>query len=110
MSRRPANGGPSSRWCCTRLAAVIIVAFVAFTAGEMMFVPVANAAVAEISPAGAEARYQGLLATAQSLGFSLGPAIGMSVFAFSRPGLWLGTSITACVLGAGTYLVWRVSK
>ncbi len=92
------------------LAAVIIVAFVAFTAGEMMFAPVANAAVAEISPAGAEARYQGLLATAQSLGFSLGPAIGMSVFAFSRPGLWLGTSITACVLGAGTYLVWRVSK
>lgn len=92
------------------LAAIIIVAFVAFTAGEMMFAPVANAAVAGISPLGAEARYQGLLATAQSLGFSIGPAIGMSIFAFSPPGLWLGTSIMAGVLGAGTYLVWRVTK
>lgn len=92
------------------LAVVIVVAFVAFTAGEMMFAPVANAAVAGISPVGAEARYQGLLATAQSLGFSIGPAIGTSVFAFSHSGLWLGTSITACVLGAGTYLVWRVTK
>lgn len=89
---------------------IIIVAFVAFTAGEMMFAPVANAAVAGISPVGAEARYQGLLATAQSLGFSIGPAIGTSVFAFTHPGLWVGTSIVACVLGAGTYLVWRVTK
>lgn len=92
------------------LAAVVIVAFVAFTAGEMAFAPVANAAVAELSPMGTEARYQGLLATAQSLGFSLGPAIGMSVFALSHDALWLGTSVLTCVLAVGLYAVWRISQ
>ncbi|HEY0166907.1 MAG TPA: MFS transporter [Jatrophihabitans sp.] len=92
------------------LAAVIIVAFIAFTVGEMAFAPVANAAVAELSPPGTEARYQGLLATAQSLGFSLGPAIGMSVFAHSHDALWLGTSVLTCALAVGLYAVWRISQ
>lgn len=83
------------------LAAAVIVGFVIFTAGEMVLAPVANAAVAEISPVGAEARYQGLLATAQSLGFSLGPAIGTSLFALSHRGLWFGTAVVACALSAG---------
>jgi predicted MFS family arabinose efflux permease len=92
------------------LAVVIVLALVAFTIGEMMFAPVANAAVAAISPAGAEARYQGLLATAQSLGFSLGPAIGTAVFALSHPGLWTATSVVAVLLSLGIYGVWRISR
>jgi predicted MFS family arabinose efflux permease len=92
------------------LVAVVAIAFVAFTAGEMVFAPVANAAVAELSPPGTEARYQGLLATAQGLGFSLGPAIGTTAFAFSRHALWLGTSVTSCLLAAGVYSVWRISQ
>jgi predicted MFS family arabinose efflux permease len=92
------------------LTAVVVIGFVAFTAGEMAFAPVTNAAVAELSPVGTEARYQGLLATAQSLGFSLGPAIGTSVFALSHDALWWGTSVTTAALAAGLYTVWRVSQ
>ncbi|HTZ43682.1 MAG TPA: MFS transporter [Jatrophihabitans sp.] len=92
------------------LAAVIVVAFIAFTVGEMIFAPVTNAAVAAISPAGTEARYQGLLATAQSLGFSLGPAIGTTVFALSHHGLWIGTLLVAVALSTGIYGVWRISQ
>ncbi len=92
------------------LTVVVVLGFIAFTAGEMAFAPVANAAVAELSPPGTEARYQGLLATAQSLGFSLGPAIGTSVFALSHDTLWWGTSITTAALAAGIYTVWRISQ
>lgn len=92
------------------LAVVIVLGLVAFTIGEMMFAPVANAAVATISPSGTEARYQGLLATAQSLGFSLGPAIGTAVFALSHPGLWTATALVAVLLSLGIYGVWRISR
>jgi MFS family permease len=92
------------------LTVVVVLAFIAFTAGEMAFAPVANAAVAELSPPGTEARYQGLLATAQSLGFSLGPAIGTSIFALSHDTLWWGTSIATAALAAGIYTVWRISQ
>ncbi|MDQ3578548.1 MAG: MFS transporter [Actinomycetota bacterium] len=91
-------------------AAIVIPAFVLFTIGEMIFAPVANAAVAELSPPGATARYQGLLGTAQSLGFSLGPAIGTAVYVASPAGVWWGIAGAAVVSCAGIYLVWRVWK
>jgi MFS family permease len=89
---------------------VVIAGVVVFTVGEMVLAPVANAAVAEISPAGAEARYQGLLATGQSLGFSLGPAIGTSVFAFSHRGLWWATVAAACAFSLGIYGIASLSR
>ena len=89
-------------------AYVVVAAFVLFTVGEMVFAPVANAAVAELSPAGAAARCQGLLATAQSLGFTLGPAIGISIYALSDVLLWAGVGVTAGALCIGFVALWRV--
>ena len=89
-------------------ASLVIVAFTLFTVGEMIFAPVSNAAVAELSPAGTAARYQGLLATAQTLGFSLGPALGVAVYAVSSAGLWVGVAVTAGALCTGFLVIWRL--
>ncbi len=89
-------------------AFMVVAALVLFTIGEMVFAPVGNAAVAELSPPGTAARYQGLLATAQSLGFSLGPVIGITLFGLSHSSLWLITAIAAAVLCGGIYAVWRL--
>ena len=89
-------------------ASLVIVAFTLFTVGEMIFAPVSNAAVAELSPAGTAARYQGLLATAQTLGFSLGPALGVAVYAVSSAGLWVGVAVAAGALCIGFLVIWRL--
>jgi predicted MFS family arabinose efflux permease len=89
-------------------AVLVVAAFAVFTVGEMIFAPVANAAVAQLSPAGKTARYQGLLATAQTLGFALGPAAGTSILPLSAAGLWAGTLGLACLCCAAIYIIWRM--
>ncbi|MET1072828.1 MAG: MFS transporter [Umezawaea sp.] len=93
-----------------KVAILVVPAFVVFTIGEMVFAPVANAAVAELSPPGATGRYQGMLATCQSLGFTLGPALGTAVYALSPSGLWWGIAVVTAVVCAGILLIWKVWK
>ncbi|PRY44625.1 MFS transporter [Umezawaea tangerina] len=90
------------------VAILVVPAFVVFTIGEMVFAPVANAAVAELSPPGATGRYQGMLATCQSLGFTLGPALGTAVYALSPSGLWWGIAVVTVVVCAGILMIWKV--
>lgn len=93
-----------------RSALVLIIAFAIFTIGEMIFAPVANAAVAQLSAPGRAARYQGLLATAQTLGFTLGPVAGTALLSHTPTGLWTAVLALGCLCSAAIYLIWRRSS
>lgn len=88
--------------------AVIVIAFVIFTVGEMIFAPVTNAAMALLSPPGMAARYQGRLVTAQTLGWALGPAVGTTILRLTSVGLWVGMPVIALICCATIYLIWKV--
>ncbi|MEA3527764.1 MFS transporter [Nocardia sp. CDC186] len=55
---------------------VCISGFVLFSLGEAIFLPQASAAIAKLSTSSENARYQGFLSAAQSIGFAVGPGIG----------------------------------
>jgi MFS family permease len=93
-----------------RPASMLIIAFTIFTTGEMIFAPVANAAVAELSPPGRTARYQGLLATAQTLGFTLGPVAGTVLLGHASTGLWVAVLALGGGCSAAIYVIWRRSS
>ena len=69
----------------------ILAAVAMWSVGEVLLAPVANAAVAGLSPHDKVGRYQGLLATAQALGFSLGPALGTYALAAHPTLPWIGS-------------------
>lgn len=71
-------------------AFAVLAAVALWSLGEMVLTPVANSAVAAMSPPDRIARDQGRLAAAQTVGFSLGPIVG--VLAFNSDPLlpWLG--------------------
>ncbi|MDX6676384.1 MAG: hypothetical protein QOE31_436 [Solirubrobacteraceae bacterium] len=81
-------------------AAAVLAGVAVWTLGEMVLTPVALGAVAAMSSPERVARDQGLVAAAQTLGFSAGPVVGVIAYA-SDPRLpWLG-----CVaLGAASAL------
>ncbi|WP_035850950.1 MFS transporter [Kitasatospora azatica] len=83
----------------------IIGGIVLFTVGEMIFAPVANAAVAALAPQSQLARYQGLLAVAQTAGFTIGPAVGVALWNEARHGFWIGVLALAAVLALAILLI-----
>jgi MFS family permease len=93
-----------------RPAVLLIIAFTIFTSGEMIFAPVANAAVAELSPRSRTARYQGLLATAQTLGFTLGPVAGTALLSHAPAVLWPAVLALGCLCSAAISVIWRRSR
>lgn len=75
-------------------AGVAVLATVAvWSLGEILLAPVAGAAVADLSPPERIGRYQGVLSTAQTLGFSLGPAAGTYAIAVDERLPWLGCAV-----------------
>ena len=79
----------------------VVAAFVLFTIGEMIFAPVANAAVADLAPPARLARYQGWLATAQGAGFTVGPVVGVALWNSIGRALWPVTGVFALALALG---------
>ena len=74
------------------------------TAGEMLYAPVVNAAVAALSPADQIGRYQGYLTTAQAIGFAGGPALGAWLFTISPAVLWTGCLAVGALAAASVGL------
>ncbi|MEV5649764.1 MFS transporter [Nocardia sp. NPDC052254] len=65
-----AVSGLASGW------AVCVTGFVVFSLGEAIFLPQASASIATLAAPADNARYQGYLSAAQSIGFAIGPGVG----------------------------------
>ncbi|MFG1791896.1 MFS transporter [Nocardia sp. NPDC049149] len=86
--------GVSGSW------ALCIAAFVLFSVGEAIFAPLANSSIATLSKPQHNARYQGYLSAAQSLGIALGPAIGAWGVLHNRSLFWIAVAVLGAVLAA----------
>jgi MFS family permease len=72
----------------------LIVAVIVWTSGEIVFVPVAAAYVADIAPGDMRGRYQGTWAGTWGLSNVLAPALGTALFAASPALLWSLCAVT----------------
>jgi predicted MFS family arabinose efflux permease len=78
---------------------LVAAGVVVWSAGEMLYFPVAASATAALSPPDRIGRYQGYLNTVQAVGFAMGPAIGIAVYGRSAGSLWAGclvVGVLAC--------------
>ncbi len=81
----------------------LAVGMIVFTFGEMIYAPVAGAYVSGLAPSRMRGRYMGAWGFSNSLSLTLGPSLGMMVFARSPAALWLGCGALA-LLAALTIL------
>ena len=70
-----------------RPVAPFFFAFVALTAGEILFTPLLQASVAAMAPAGQGGRYQAAASLLFGLGWTLGPAVGGALLGAGGPRL-----------------------
>jgi MFS family permease len=68
---------------------VLVAAAVVWTLGEITFMPVAGAYVADVAPVHLRGRYQGAWSFSFGIAFVLGPALGTALYSFSPVTLWL---------------------
>lgn len=66
------------------------LAVVVWTLGEISFMPVAGAYVADVAPRHLRGRYQGAWGLSFGVAFVLGPALGAAVYSVSPGFLWSG--------------------
>jgi MFS family permease len=69
---------------------LLALAVVVWTLGEISFMPVAGAYVADVAPVRLRGRYQGAWGSSFGVAFVLGPAIGTAVYSVGPPLLWSG--------------------
>ncbi|MFC9929794.1 MDR family MFS transporter [Streptomyces sp. NPDC127190] len=87
-------------------AATVVV----WTAGEMLFAPMAGAVAAGLAPVHQRGRYQGVYAGAWSAAAFVGPAGGTWLLAHAGPGaLWTGCVLAGGAVGAGCALLLRAA-
>ncbi len=86
---------------------LIALGVAVWTAGEMCYSPVVNAAVASFSPPGRVGRYQGHLATTQAIGVAVGPALGILIYGYSPAALWIGCLVAGGLACTAIYLAGR---
>ena len=67
----------------------LVMCMTIFTLGEMITMPMASAYLAELAPAHMRGRYMGMSGLTWSMGFIIGPIVGMRLFAFHPTTLWL---------------------
>jgi MFS family permease len=73
-----------------------------WTLGEVLGFPVANALVAELSPADLRGRYQGAFSMTWGTAFAIAPVLGGEVLGrFGGPTLWLGCLATGAAAAVG---------
>ena len=70
-------------------APAFALAMIVFTFGEMVAMPVSAAYVAELAPAHLRGRYMGMVGFTWALALTVGPALGMLIYARSPLCLWL---------------------
>ncbi len=69
--------------------AVLALAVVIWTLGEIAYLPVAGAYVADVAPDHMRGRYQGAWGSTFGVAFVLGPALGTAFYSVNPLGLWL---------------------
>lgn len=80
------------------------VGWILFSLGECIFAPMSNTAVAELSAQETISRNQGILASFQSAGMALGPAVGTTLFFVSANSLWLAITATSVAVAVAITL------
>jgi MFS family permease len=73
---------------------------VIFTVGEMLVMPVASAYMAQLAPANMRGRYMGVYGLMWSMALTVGPALGMRLFAVGQYALWLTCGGLGLLAGA----------
>lgn len=79
-----------------------VVVLSVFTFGEMISMPVALAYVSHLAPESMRGRYLGVFGLTWAAALTLGPGVGMSLFAVSPFGLWILCSLAA---GVGALII-----
>ena len=77
--------------------AIFALTVVVWTAGEIVFTPVAAAYVGDVAPETLRGRYYGAWLLTHSVGIVLGPGLGTAVYALSPAGLWAGCAALGLV-------------
>ena len=73
-----------------------------WTAGEMVAMPMINAAAAQRAPESRSGSYLGAYTVAFSAGWVAGPSVGMAIYSgFGGTALWLAAGALAVPLGLG---------
>jgi len=81
---------------------VAVLAMLVATVGEMLALPMANAAVADRAPDASTGAYMGAYTLAFACAFVLSPMAGLAVLDhFGGTALWLGVGVTAAIAAAG---------
>ncbi|WUH91780.1 MFS transporter [Streptomyces sp. NBC_00433] len=88
--------------------AVYALTVVIWTLGEIVHAPASMSVVADLAPAHARGRYQGMFTLAWSAAAFAGPlAGGLTLQYLGRNTVWLGCAVLGTVAGAGYYLLLR---
>ncbi|HSG80985.1 MAG TPA: MFS transporter [Gemmatimonadota bacterium] len=76
---------------------ILVVVVVVWTLGEIIFMPVAGAYVADSAPVHLRGRYQGAWSLSFGVAFVLGPTLGTALYSVGPAALWL-----SCIAVGGT--------
>ncbi|MFG1810926.1 MDR family MFS transporter [Streptomyces sp. NPDC049040] len=88
--------------------AVYALTVVIWTLGEIVHAPASMSVVADLAPAHARGRYQGMFTLAWSAAAFAGPlAGGLTLQYLGRDTVWLGCAVLGTVAGVGYYLLLR---
>ena len=81
---------------------------VVWTLGEIVHAPASMSVVADLAPATARGRYQGMYTLSWSAATFAGPLVGgLTLDHLGRDAVWVGCAIVGTVAGAGYYLLLR---
>ncbi len=90
--------------------ALLALAVTVWTLGEITFMPVAGAYVADVAPDDMRGRYQGAWGMTFGIAFVLGPAVGTAVYSLGPALLWSGCAVLGVAAAALALASPRVSE
>jgi MFS family permease len=83
---------------------LLLVGAVVWTAGEIISAPSTIAYPALVAAPGLQNRYIGMLSTSQTIGFTIGPAVGTVLYQLIGSAMWSMCLILGLLAGAGMWV------